>query len=107
MAVVQAVLSWVVPLVIFRQRTASIPAPPPGQPLPPHVLGPLMPAVQTGFILAWALSESVSLFGFALAFMGFAPERVWPFFACGIGMTVIRFPTEGWVRAALGGPRAI
>lgn len=52
---------------------------------------------QTPFILGMALSESVSLFGFVLGFLGFPIPVVVPFFVvCWISM-LARFPTPARV----------
>jgi hypothetical protein len=106
-AIGPAVMSWVLPPLGLRRRAAGLAAPPAGESLPPQELRRLLPAVQTGFLLAWAMSEAVSLFGFTLGFLGFPPGKVAGFFVVGIGMTVLRFPTERWVHLALGEPRAL
>lgn len=50
-------------------------------------------AYQTSFILSVALSEAVALFGFVLAFQGFAPVAWAPLYAAGLILIAIRFPT--------------
>jgi hypothetical protein len=102
-----ALMSWVLPLLLFQRRAGGTPAPQPGESLPPPVMKRLLPAVQPAFMLAWSLSEAVSLSGFVLGFLGFPAEKFAPFFVVGIGMTVLRFPTERWLHLALGSPRAL
>lgn len=45
-------------------------------------------------ILSLALSEAVSIFGFLAGFTGHPPQVWAPFFAVGMTLTAIRFPTE-------------
>jgi F0F1-type ATP synthase membrane subunit c/vacuolar-type H+-ATPase subunit K len=53
----------------------------------------LRPAMyQTAAILGLALTESVALFGFVLAFLGFSPASYMPFFGVAWIIFVLRFP---------------
>ncbi len=46
------------------------------------------------FVLSLALSEAISIFGFLAGFTGSPVEHWAPFFAAGMTLTAIRFPTE-------------
>lgn len=52
---------------------------------------------QTPFILSLALSESVSIYGFVLGFVGFPLPVVLPFFVVSWLLFAVRFPTESKV----------
>lgn len=39
---------------------------------------------QTGYVIIYALSEAVALYGLVLHFLGFSPVQIAPFFAAGI-----------------------
>jgi hypothetical protein len=66
-----------------------------------HVIESL-PAIQTALILGMALSESVSLFGFVLGFLGGPIQHVAPFFVVGILSAGMRYPSSSWARKQLG-----
>jgi hypothetical protein len=58
----------------------------------------LQRALQLGFtplVLSLALSEAVAIFGLVLGAVGFHLAQCVPFFAAGLLLTLIRFPTEG------------
>lgn len=52
---------------------------------------------QAPFIVGMAMAESVSLFGFVLGFLGAEWAQVLPFFALGIVAQAVRFPTVATV----------
>lgn len=56
---------------------------------------------QTALILSLALSESISLFGFVLGFLGFEPVAFGPFFAVGLLLSLSRFPTAAHMASML------
>ncbi len=51
-------------------------------------------AFQTPFILGLALSESIVINGFLLGFMGYGLRFAAPFFAVGLVLLLVRFPTK-------------
>lgn len=55
----------------------------------------------TPFILGMALSESIALFGFSLAMLGFPVLQVLPFWIVSWVLMIVRFPTPRRVFAAL------
>lgn len=61
----------------------------------------LLPAAQISLIVGMALCEAISLLGFILGFLGAPPLHVAPFFAAGLLLALIRFPSEAWLRAQL------
>jgi hypothetical protein len=60
-----------------------------------------LPAFQIRTILGCALSEAITLLGFVQKFLGFGWEVAVPFFALGIGLTVLQRPSEARLVAAL------
>lgn len=51
-------------------------------------------AFQTPFILGLALSESIVINGFLLGFMGYGLRFAAPFFAAGLALMLVRFPSK-------------
>jgi hypothetical protein len=54
---------------------------------------------RAGYIIIYALSESLALYGVALHFLGFTGRQVAPFFLVGAVLLLIfspRFPTSNW-----------
>lgn len=51
-------------------------------------------AFQTPFILGLALSESIVINGFLLGFLGYGLRLAAPFFALGLALMLVRFPTK-------------
>jgi hypothetical protein len=51
-------------------------------------------AFQTPFILGIALSESIVINGFLLGFLGYGLRFAAPFFAVGLALLLVRFPTK-------------
>lgn len=123
-ALMTAVMSFVLPPIVFRKAALTNNAPTDdGAPLPESreqraareqvtsaAAGVLRdPAAaeaaafrhyQTRMILELALSESVALFGLILAFMGFGLYRAAPLFAAAAVLMLLRFPTRDRVLSA-------
>jgi hypothetical protein len=100
-----AIASFVVPAralaagVRARPQEIVRPEPTAGLQLPPRFADPMRAARHaaametTALILKMALAEAVSLCGFVLGFLGSPPTTFLPFFAVGLVLAVIRFPT--------------
>ena len=56
--------------------------------------------LQTAYILTWALSESVALFGLVLAFVGQKPAEYWPFGFAALLLILTNPPTRGRLESA-------
>lgn len=96
-AMVVAAISIVLPRVMHAQGARALVHKEPA--LPDHGRqAALRRALQLGFapwILSIALSEAVAIFGLVLGAIGFPLLSCAPFFAAGILLTLIRFPTAG------------
>lgn len=105
-AVLVAVVSFVVPAKTMatasaRVRVEVLPSAPgpDGSPLPARFADPTgaarraMAIAQQGFILSLALSEAISLLGFALHMLGAPLRASLPFFVTGTVLAALRFPT--------------
>lgn len=100
LAVMQGGLSLFMPR--WQLRQAAKRAGVAGGRLSGEQLWRLRPAAQTALILGMALSESVTLLGFVLGFLGARPVQFVPFFAAGFLLAAHRFPGEGWLRGQIG-----
>lgn len=125
-ACVVAVMSFVLPGMIYKQAVSAVKLDVIDEPAPAGFAAAFQRAgsgakvfadpeaalrraaalSQTRLILSVALSEAVALFGFMLAVLGFDKLVAIPFLAVGAVLVVIRFPTEEQIvkpfEAALG-----
>lgn len=96
-AMLVAALSVVLPRVLHAQAARRLAHQEPG--LPDHGAAVVMRrALGLGFapfVLSIALSEAVAIFGLVLGVIGFHLAQCAPFFAAGMMLTLIRFPTQG------------
>jgi hypothetical protein len=97
-----AIASFVLPARLRGRRSAEVaePEPTPGGARgparfvdPPRAARQAMARGQTGFILAMALSESISCDGLVTHMLGAPRAASLPFFVAGTLLCVIRFPT--------------
>jgi hypothetical protein len=96
-----AALSFVVPPAQFRKATGGVTRPRPGESLADAVLERLLGPATVALILSVAMSEAVTLLGFALGMLGFGVKMYAPFFATGIALTLMRMPTTNWLVSLL------
>lgn len=105
-AVVVAVMSFVLPRMGAKANTRRIAEvlPPEPQPdgravsrfaNPEAAARTALARAQTPFILSMALSEAVSLLGLALHMLGAPQGHTLPFFVAGTVLALVRFPTAG------------
>lgn len=64
---------------------------------PPEVLGELM----TAYILTWALSEAVAVFGLVLAIISYTYEAYLPYALAALILQATNPPTQGRLEAAI------
>jgi hypothetical protein len=102
MAVAVAAVSFLLPRISYRKAASRLREELRGQP-EDEQLRALLPAFQTAFILGMALSESVTLFGYVLGNLGFAPSTCAPFFAAGTLFCLVRYPSDQAILAGLDG----
>ena len=93
MAVVVAVLSFVLPARFRAQGFRRQPSHRIGQPIEPALLKRRLALAATPFILSLALSHAVSLFGLVLAMVGHPFPIALGFILVGSALIAVRFPT--------------
>jgi hypothetical protein len=90
-----AIASHLLPKMPFRRLDETRPRP--GDPTENEVALRMLPKAQTGLILGSALCESISLYGFALGFLGAEWTVVAPFFVAGVVLQLSRFPSVAFI----------
>lgn len=89
MSFVTLFLSRVIPKIILKQALSRVTRPQDGTPVPAvKVFGPWF----TYKIIQWALSESIALFGFVLAFMKYGWIIFIPFAAVSLALMLMSRP---------------
>ncbi len=71
-------------------------APPPVEVVPEAVVAKLF----TTYILTWALSESIAIYGVVLAFLSQSPKEFWPFGFAALLLILTNPPTRGRLESA-------
>lgn len=89
-----AILSFLLPKLLLRQQSAQ-------QEVNPS-LERLMQKYSAPFVLRLALIESVTLMGFSSAYLSRDINHFYPFFAVGVVLHLLAFPTEEKMKKALG-----
>jgi F0F1-type ATP synthase membrane subunit c/vacuolar-type H+-ATPase subunit K len=97
LSIVVAVVSFALPMYLGGQIAQQVIAQlrHEGEPSNKRIIERAFQAGFSPFIISIALSESISIYGLVLGALGFSRMVALPFFAAGIALTLVRFPTQG------------